>query len=49
LERDVNTGKYLLKMAHRAGNAKAADFMMSFGIIKSHKELEVDLMTAEEE
>ena len=46
----VFLGKQLLKQAYKNGNEKAADYMVTFGFIRSRKEMEAEMLnTADEE
>jgi TPR repeat protein len=50
VERDAALGKQLLKQAYKNGNEKAADYMVTFGFIRSRKEMEAEMLnTADEE
>jgi len=49
VEKDMNMGKYMLKHAYKHGNERAADYMMTFGFIKSKKEMEAEMMNIDEE
>lgn len=37
-------GKYLLKHAYKNGNEKAADYLLSFNLVKNKKELEAEIV-----
>jgi TPR repeat protein len=49
VERDLNMGKYLLKQAYKNGNDKAVDYMITYGFIKSKKEIEAEMLNIDEE
>lgn len=43
------TAKYLLKQAYRQGNLKAADYMISYGLIKQKEDLDTELVLNDED
>ena len=46
----MQTGKYFLKQAYKQfGNEKALDYLITFGFIKSKKDLDADLFLPDEE
>lgn len=49
MERDPNMGKHLLKYAYKAGNDRAIDYLISFGFIRSRKEIEAEMINVDEE
>ena len=49
VDKDLNMGRLLLKQAFKHGNEKAVEYMLTFGLIKSRKEMEAEMMNIDDE
>ena len=46
---DPQMGKYLLKQAYRLGNERAIEYMLTYGFIKTRKEMDAEMLNIDEE
>jgi hypothetical protein len=49
VEKDIGVAKYLLKHAYKNGNELALEHMINFNLIKNKKELEAEVLIADDD